>query len=88
VRVGFPARRARHTARFGEALKFEEALNFHPGFLGASLAATEAIRQTLNVRPNGRSLAAKATRETLKYSAFPAAQGRAAKIGGCKPLIL
>jgi hypothetical protein len=27
--------------------------------------------------------------ETLKYSeAFPAAQGRAAKIGGCKPLIL
>jgi len=27
-------------------------------------------------------------RETLKYSAFPAAQGRAAKISGCKLLIL
>jgi hypothetical protein len=26
--------------------------------------------------------------ETLKYSAFPAAQGRAAKISGCKLLIL
>jgi hypothetical protein len=27
-------------------------------------------------------------KEALKYSAFPAAQGRAAKISGCKLLIL
>jgi hypothetical protein len=32
--------------------------------------------------------AAEAPKETLKYSAFPTAQRRAAKISGCKRLIL